>query len=112
MGAVAEETPRRGAPLGRDDIAWAQRGRLVVFFHKPPPAFALEGGFELLEHSCGCTEILQLDPSRELREDLGLFFPDQSFAVAVLANSRTGSGPLARLAFEVAEPFMAKIVSP
>lgn len=41
-----------------------------------------------------------------------LFFPDQSFAVAVLANSRTGSGPLADLAFEVAEPIMAKIVRP
>jgi CubicO group peptidase (beta-lactamase class C family) len=37
------------------------------------------------------------------------FFPDQSFAVAVLANSRIGSGPLSDLAFEVAEPFMAKI---
>ena len=39
-----------------------------------------------------------------------LLFPDQSFAVAVLANSRVGSGPLSDLAFEVAEPFMAKIV--
>ena len=39
-----------------------------------------------------------------------LLFPDQSFAVAVLANSRIGSGPLSDLAFEVAEPFMAKIV--
>ena len=40
-----------------------------------------------------------------------LLFPDQSFAVAVLTNSRTGSSPLADLAFEVAEPFMAKIVA-
>lgn len=38
------------------------------------------------------------------------FFPDQSFAVVVLTNSRVGSGPLSDLAFEVAEPFMAKIV--
>jgi CubicO group peptidase (beta-lactamase class C family) len=38
-------------------------------------------------------------------------FPDYSFAVAVLANSRTGSGPLAELAFDVAEPFMARIVA-
>ena len=37
-------------------------------------------------------------------------FPDQSLSIAVLANSRTGSGPLADLAFEVAEPFMAEIV--
>ena len=33
--------------------------------------------------------------------------PDQKVAVAVLANTRTGSGPLAELAFEVAEPLMA-----
>ena len=36
-------------------------------------------------------------------------FPDQSFAVVVLSNSRIGSGRLSDLAFEVAEPFMAKI---
>lgn len=41
-----------------------------------------------------------------------LFFPDQALAVAVLANSRTGSGPLADLAFDVAEPFMARRVAP
>ena len=38
------------------------------------------------------------------------FFPDSSFAVAVIANSRVGSSSLADLAFEVAEPFMAGIV--
>lgn len=37
-------------------------------------------------------------------------FPDQSFAVVVLTNSRIGSGSLSDLAFEVAELFMAKIV--
>lgn len=40
-----------------------------------------------------------------------VLFPDDSLAVAVLANSRTGSSPLAELAFEVAEPFMARIVA-
>ena len=40
-----------------------------------------------------------------------LFFPDSSVAVTVLANSRIGSGPLADLAFAVAEPFMAKTVA-
>ncbi len=40
-----------------------------------------------------------------------LYFPDQSLAVAVLANSRTGSGPLGDLAFDVAEPFMAELVA-
>jgi CubicO group peptidase (beta-lactamase class C family) len=41
-----------------------------------------------------------------------LLFPDQAVAVAVLVNTRTGSGPLADLAFEIAEPFMAGLLGP
>ncbi len=36
-----------------------------------------------------------------------VFFPDQSLAVVVLTNTRTGSRPLSKLALEIAEPFMA-----
>ena len=39
-------------------------------------------------------------------------FPDQGVAVAVLTNTRTGSGPLAGLAFDVAEPLMASLLGP
>ena len=39
-----------------------------------------------------------------------LLFPDQAVAVAVLTNTRTGSGALAGLAFDVAEPFMASLL--
>ena len=40
-----------------------------------------------------------------------LLFPDQAVAVAVLTNTRTGSGPLADLAFEIAEPLMASLLA-
>ena len=39
-----------------------------------------------------------------------VLFPDQGVAVAVLANTRTGSGALAGLAFDIAEPFMASLL--
>ncbi len=39
-----------------------------------------------------------------------LLFPDQAVAVAVLTNTRTGSGALSGLAFDIAEPFMAKLL--
>ncbi|NKB87196.1 MAG: serine hydrolase [Acidobacteria bacterium] len=37
-------------------------------------------------------------------------FPDYSVSVAVITNTRTGSGALIDLAFDVAEPFMADLV--
>ena len=39
-----------------------------------------------------------------------VLFPDQSVAVAVITNTRTGSSALIDLAFDVAEPFMADVV--
>jgi len=39
-----------------------------------------------------------------------VLFPDHSVAAAVITNTRTGSGTLLDLAFDVVEPFMAEVV--